>query len=256
MLSEINLKVVDLKKSYKNIPAINGVSFDVHKGDILSIIGPSGAGKSSLLRNIIQIESPDYGEVYIDGEILFSKKEDKKNIISHVDMMKRKEKMGMIFQHFNLFPHKTALENIIEAPIIVKKINREEAIEEALKLLDRVGLKDKSESYPNELSGGQKQRVAIARALAMKPEILLCDEPTSALDPELIGEVLSVLKELAKEKMTMIVVSHEISFVRELSTNIAFMDGGKIIAIGGSNDFFNNQKNERIIDFLNKIFYK
>ena len=256
MLSEINLKVVDLKKSYKNISAINGVSFDVHKGDILSIIGPSGAGKSSLLRNIIQIESPDYGEVYIDGEILFSKTADKKNIISHADMMKRKEKMGMIFQHFNLFPHKTALENIIEAPIIVKKINREEAIEEALKLLDRVGLKDKSESYPNELSGGQKQRVAIARALAMKPEILLCDEPTSALDPELIGEVLSVLKELAKEKMTMIVVSHEISFVRELSTNIAFMDGGKIIAIGGSNDFFNNQKNERIIDFLNKIFYK
>ena len=256
MLSEINLKVVDLKKSYKNISAINGVSFDVHKGDILSIIGPSGAGKSSLLRNIIQIESPDYGEVYIDGEILFSKKEDKKNIISHADMMKRKEKMGMIFQHFNLFPHKTALENIIEAPIIVKKINREEAIEEALKLLDRVGLKDKSESYPNELSGGQKQRVAIARALAMKPEILLCDEPTSALDPELIGEVLSVLKELAKEKMTMIVVSHEISFVRELSTNIAFMDGGKIIAMDGSKDFFNNQKNERIIDFLNKIFYK
>ena len=142
-------------------------------------------------------------------------------------MMKRKEKMGMIFQHFNLFPHKTALENIIEAPIIAKKINREEAIEEALKLLDRVGLKDKSESYPNELSGGQKQRVAIARALAMKPEILLCDEPTSALDPELIGEVLSVLKELAFEKMTMIVVSHEISFVRELSTNIAFMDYGK-----------------------------
>ena len=256
MLSEINLKVVDLKKSYKNISAINGVSFDVHKGDILSIIGPSGAGKSSLLRNIIQIESPDYGEVYIDGEILFSKTADKKNIISHADMMKRKEKMGMIFQHFNLFPHKTALENIIEAPIIVKKINREEAIEEALKLLDRVGLKDKSESYPNELSGGQKQRVAIARALAMKPEILLCDEPTSALDPELIGEVLSVLKELAKEKMTMIVVSNEISFVRELSTNIAFMDGGKIIAMDGSNDFFNNQKNERIIDFLNKIFYK
>ena len=256
MLSEINLKVVDLKKSYKNISAINGVSFDVHKGDILSIIGPSGAGKSSLLRNIIQIESPDYGEVYIDGEILFSKTADKKNNLSHAEMMKRKEKMGMIFQHFNLFPHKTALENIIEAPIIVKKINREEAIEEALILLDRVGLKDKSESYPNELSGGQKQRVAIARALAMKPEILLCDEPTSALDPELIGEVLSVLKELAKEKMTMIVVSHEISFVRELSTNIAFMDGGKIVAMDNSRDFFNNQKNERIIDFLNKIFHK
>ncbi|WP_307972175.1 amino acid ABC transporter ATP-binding protein [uncultured Brachyspira sp.] len=257
MLSEINLKVVDLKKNYKNISALNGVSFDVHKGDILSIIGPSGAGKSSLLRNIIQIESPDYGEVYIDGEILFSKtKEDKKNNLSHADMMKRKEKMGMIFQHFNLFPHKTALENIIEAPIIAKKINREEAIEEALKLLDRVELKDKSESYPNELSGGQKQRVAIARALAMKPEILLCDEPTSALDPELIGEVLSVLKELAKEKMTMIVVSHEISFVRELSTNIAFMDYGKIIAMDNSEDFFNNQKNERIIDFLNKIFHK
>ncbi|WP_432633904.1 amino acid ABC transporter ATP-binding protein [Brachyspira sp.] len=256
MLSEINLKVVDLKKSYKNISAINGVSFDVHKGDILSIIGPSGAGKSSLLRNIIQIESPDYGEVYIDGEILFSKTADKKNNLSHAEMMKRKEKMGMIFQHFNLFPHKTALENIIEAPIIVKKINREEAIEEALILLDRVGLKDKSESYPNELSGGQKQRVAIARALAMKPEILLCDEPTSALDPELIGEVLSVLKELAKEKMTMIVVSHEISFVRELSTNIAFMDGGKIVAMDSSNNFFNNQKNERIIDFLNKIFHK
>ena len=257
MLSEINLKVVELKKFYKNVPALNGVSFDVRKGDILSIIGPSGAGKSSLLRNIIQIESPDYGEVYIDNEILFSKTADKKNINpSRADMMKRKEKMGMIFQHFNLFPHKTALENIIEAPVIVKKINREEAIEEALKLLDRVGLKDKSESYPHELSGGQKQRVAIARALAMKPEILLCDEPTSALDPELIGEVLSVLKELAEEKMTMIIVSHEISFVRELSTNIAFMDLGKIIAMDNSNDFFNCQQNERIIDFLNKIFHK
>ena len=264
MLSEINLKVVDLKKNYKNISALNGVSFDVHKGDILSIIGPSGAGKSSLLRNIIQIESPDYGEVYIDGEILFSKtKEDKKNNLSHSDMMKRKEKMGMIFQHFNLFPHKTALENIIEAPIIAKKINREEAIEEALKLLDRVGLKDKSESYPNELSGGQKQRVAIARALASSGMNTANTASTfsestqpSALDPELIGEVLSVLKELAKEKMTMIVVSHEISFVRELSTNIAFMDYGKIIAMDNSEDFFNNQKNERIIDFLNKIFHK
>ena len=254
---ESNLKVVNIKKSYKGTPAINGVSFTVNKGDILSIIGPSGAGKSSLLRNIIQIEEPDYGEVYIDNEVLFCRKEGEKSVnITHSDFMKRKEKIGMIFQHFNLFPHKTALENIIEAPIIVKKENRDKAIEEALKLLDSVGLKHKKDSYPNELSGGQKQRVAIARALAMRPEILLCDEPTSALDPELIGEVLAVLKELAKEKMTMIVVSHEMSFVHDLSTNIAFMDGGKIIAMDSSYNFFNNQSNERIKDFLNKIFHK
>ncbi|MBW5378193.1 amino acid ABC transporter ATP-binding protein, partial [Brachyspira pilosicoli] len=205
MSLEANLKVVDLKKKYKDSAAVNGVSFTVHKGDIVSIIGPSGAGKSSLLRNIIQIDKPDSGEVYIDNEPLFSN-----NLaISKEDFVKRKEKIGMIFQHFNLFHHKTALENIIEAPIIVKKQNKDEAIEEGLKLLDMVGLKDKRDSYPSELSGGQKQRVAIARALAMKPEVLLCDEPTSALDPELIGEVLTVLKGLAEEKMTMIIVSHE-----------------------------------------------
>ena len=253
-----NLKVLNIKKKYRGIPAINGVSFNINRGDILSIIGPSGAGKSSLLRNIIQIEEPDYGEVYIDNEVLFYKIEDEKKAlnISHNDFIKRKEKIGMIFQHFNLFPHKTALENVIEAPIVVKKENKDKAIEEALKLLDSVGLKDKKDSYPNELSGGQKQRVAIARALAMKPEILLCDEPTSALDPELIGEVLTVLKELAKEKMTMIIVSHEMNFVHKLSTNIAFMDKGKIIAIDSSDNFFNNQNNERIKDFLNKIFNK
>lgn len=251
MSLESNLQVIDLKKKYKDSAAVNGVSFTVNKGDIVSIIGPSGAGKSSLLRNIIQIDKPDSGEVYIDNEPLFSN-----NLtISKEDFIKRKEKIGMIFQHFNLFHHKTALENIIEAPIIVKKQNKDEAIEEGLKLLDMVGLKDKRDSYPSELSGGQKQRVAIARALAMKPEVLLCDEPTSALDPELIGEVLTVLKGLAEEKMTMIIVSHEISFVRELSTNIAFMDKGKIIAMDNSENFFNNQNNERIKEFLSKIFH-
>lgn len=258
MSYETNLDVKNIEKSYGNIKAINGVSFKVKKGEIISIIGPSGAGKSALLRNIIQIEKPDFGHIYVDGEILFSKnKGDFKPVsIEHSDFIIRKEKIGMIFQHFNLFPHKTALENIIEAPITVKKMDKNVAIDEAKRLLDRVGLMDKKDSYPNELSGGQKQRIAIARALAMKPEILLCDEPTSALDPELIGEVLNVLKELANEKMTMIVVSHEMSFVRELSTNIAFMDGGKIIFMDSSDSFFYNQSNARIKDFLDRIFYK
>ena len=258
MLSEINLKVVDLKKNYKNISALNGVSFDVHKGDILSIIGPSGAGKSSLLRNIIQIESPDYGEVYIDGEILFSKtkKEDKKNNLSHADMMKRKEKMGMIFQHFNLFPHKNVIKNITLAPIKIKNYSLELAEKKADKLLSKVGLLDKKYAFPNQLSGGQKQRIAIARALAMEPEVMLFDEPTSALDPEMIKEVLDVMIELAREGMTMLIVTHEMGFAKNVATRILFMNDGKILEDEKPEEFFNNPKHSRTKEFLYKVLNK
>lgn len=254
-MSSVNLEVRDLKKYFGKIQAVNRVSFSIEKGQTISIIGPSGAGKSALLRSIIQLEKPNSGEIYIDGEILFSKKENEYPLaIAHADLIKRKSKIGMIFQRFNLFPHKSVIENIIEAPITVNKVSKDEAVSFAEKLLERVGLSDKRNAYPNELSGGQQQRVAIARALAMKPEILLCDEPTSSLDPELVGEVLTVLKELSLEKMTMIVVSHEMAFVRELSGKVAFMENGVMLDIRASKDFFENPKNDRIKDFITRMF--
>ncbi len=250
-----NLEVKDLKKYYGEVRAVDGVSISIEKGETLSIIGPSGAGKSAFLRSIIQLEQPDSGYIYVDGEMLLGIDEQTKaqEHIEHSDFIARKSKIGMIFQRFNLFPHITALENVTLAPTIVGNVDKKLAIEEAKHLLDRVGLSDKYNSYPNELSGGQQQRVAIARALAMKPEILLCDEPTSSLDPELVGEVLNVLRDLSLEKMTMIVVSHEMTFAREVSNRVAFMESGKIIDITKSNDFFNHTTHDRIKDFLNKI---
>ena len=251
----VNLEVKNLKKYYGDVHAVDGVSININKGETISIIGPSGAGKSAFLRSVIQLENPDSGYIYVDNEIIFGidEKTKKQEHIEHTEFTRRKSKIGMIFQRFNLFPHKTALENVSEAPIVVNNINKKEAIEEAKHLLNRVGLSDKYNSYPNEISGGQQQRVAIARALAMKPEILLCDEPTSSLDPELVGEVLNVLKELSEENMTMIVVSHEMSFAREVSDRVAFMDMGKIIDIGKSDDFFTKTNNDRVREFLKKI---
>ena len=231
----------------KKLNAVNDVSLKIETGSIYGIIGFSGAGKSTLVRCINLLERPTSGHVYIDDVEMTS--------LSNSQLREKRKKIGMIFQQFNLFASRTVFKNVAY-PLRYRGLSKKEIEKKVMALLELVDIKEKAFAYPSQLSGGQKQRVAIARALAMKPEILLCDEPTSALDPELIGEVLSVLKELAKEKMTMIVVSHEISFVRELSTNIAFMDYGKIIAMDNSEDFFNNQKNERIIDFLNKIFHK
>ncbi|MCK4260259.1 MAG: amino acid ABC transporter ATP-binding protein [Halanaerobiales bacterium] len=223
------IKISNVTKRFGKLSVLNDISLDVNQGEVISIIGPSGSGKSTLLRCLVNLEEIDQGLIEVQG------------------------KTGMVFQSFNLFPHKTVLENIIEAPIIVKKMKREDAIILAEELLIKVDLLDKKDSYPSQISGGQKQRVAIARALAMKPEILLFDEPTSALDPELVGEVLSVIKELAKDKMTLLIVTHEMGFAREVSDRVIFMDQGKIVADSDPEEFFTNPNNVRIRLFLNKI---
>ncbi|WP_427340497.1 amino acid ABC transporter ATP-binding protein [Caloranaerobacter sp. DY30410] len=232
------IKVVNVNKSFKDLKVLKNISFNVNKGEVISIIGPSGSGKSTLLRCISQLEEIDSGYIEIDG----------------VPITKNGyKKIGMVFQNFNLFPHKTALENIIEAPIVVKKINKDKAIKLGKELLSKVGLLDKQDYYPSQLSGGQKQRVAIARALAMEPEIMLFDEPTSALDPELVGEVLNVIKELAKEHMTMLIVTHEMRFAKEVSDRVIFMDEGEIIEEGDSKKIFENPEHPRIRSFLSRM---
>ncbi|MCR3761544.1 amino acid ABC transporter ATP-binding protein [Clostridium felsineum] len=234
-----------LTKVFGKLTVFEDLSIKVEKGEVLVIIGPSGSGKSTFLRCINHLEIPDGGSVVIEGEKLNTKnKKTYKGII---------EKMGMVFQGFNLFPHMTVLQNVMEAPITVKKENKEEVKKRAEKLIDKVGLIDKCDVYPSKLSGGQKQRVAIARALCMQPDIMLFDEPTSALDPELVGEVLSVMKELAKDGMTMLVVTHEMGFAREVADRVIFMDGGKIVEEGKPEDIFSNPKEERTQTFLNKI---
>ncbi|URZ04917.1 amino acid ABC transporter ATP-binding protein [Clostridium felsineum] len=234
-----------LTKVFGKLTVFEDLSIKVEKGEVLVIIGPSGSGKSTFLRCINHLEVPDGGSVVIEGEKLNTKnKKTYKGII---------EKMGMVFQGFNLFPHMTVLQNVMEAPITVKKENKEEVKKRAEKLIDKVGLIDKCDVYPSKLSGGQKQRVAIARALCMQPDIMLFDEPTSALDPELVGEVLSVMKELAKDGMTMLVVTHEMGFAREVADRVIFMDGGKIVEEGKPEDIFSNPKEERTQTFLNKI---
>ena len=208
------------------------------------LIGPSGSGKSTFLRCLNLLEKPTSGEITFEGKSITNKE---------CDINKIREKMGMVFQQFNLFPHKTVLENITMAPIKVKKISKEKAIEKAMELLAKVGLSDKANSYPSSLSGGQKQRIAIARALAMEPDVILFDEPTSALDPEMVGEVLNVMKQLAKDGMTMVVVTHEMGFAKEVGSRIIFMDNGKIIEKGAPNEIFFNPKNSRTREFLSKI---
>ena len=236
--------VNNLEKSFEKVKVLKGINEHVEKGAVVVVIGPSGSGKSTFLRCLNLLEVPSSGEIIFEGKNITDKK---------VDINKLREKMGMVFQGFNLFPHKTVLENITIAPIKVKKMSKNQAEAKAIELLEKVGLVDKKDAYPSSLSGGQKQRIAIARALAMEPDVMLFDEPTSALDPEMVGEVLNVMKDLAKEGMTMVVVTHEMGFAREVGDRILFMDGGKILEQGEPESFFTNPKNPRTIDFLSKV---
>ena len=241
------INIVNLSKNFGNLKVLKNISTTINKGEIISIIGPSGSGKSTFLRCINKLEEATDGHIYIDGMDLMDK---------NTDINKIRERVGMVFQHFNLFPHMTVLENLTLSPMLVKKENKEESEKYAQYLLDKVGLLDKANSYPTQLSGGQKQRIAIARALAMKPEVILFDEPTSALDPEMIKEVLDVMKNLADEGMTMLIVTHEMGFARNVGNRIFFMDNGQIIEDCSPKDFFENPTNERIKDFLNKVLNK
>lgn len=250
------IQVTDLKKHYHMgaIKALDGVTVDINRGDVMVVIGPSGSGKSTFLRSLNLLEEPTGGAIVFDGVDITKKKyKDAQGNMVKLDIDKLRQKMGMVFQHFNLFPHMTILENMALAPIKVKGMGKAEAEEKALTLLDRVGLKDRAGAYPIQLSGGQKQRVAIVRALAMEPEVMLFDEPTSALDPEMVGEVLDVMKGLAKEGMTMVVVTHEMGFAREVADRVIFMDEGVIVEEGTPEEIFGNPKEERTISFLNKV---
>ena len=238
------IKIKNLKKSYGKLEVLKGIDTKIKEGEVISIIGPSGSGKSTFLRCINRLEEPTSGQIFIHGTDVLGKK---------VNINKIRENVGMVFQHFNLYPHKTVLENIILGPIKLKKVSKGEAIKKAIELLKKVGLEDKKDVYPNKLSGGQKQRVAIARALAMDPQIMLFDEPTSALDPEMIGEVLAVMKELAQAGMTMIVVTHEMGFARNVANRVFFMDGGYILEDDSPKEVFDNPKNSRTKEFLNKV---
>ena len=240
----IKVHVKDLKKNFGPLEVLKSISADVSEGEVVVLIGPSGSGKSTFLRCLNRLEDITGGTVVIDGVDITDKK---------ADINKVRENIGMVFQHFNLFPHMTVLDNIMLAPVDLKKMTKDEARATGMKLLKRVGLEDKAKVYPPQLSGGQKQRVAIARALAMNPDIMLFDEPTSALDPEMVGEVLAVMKQLASEGMTMIIVTHEIGFAREVSDRIIFMDGGYIVEEGTPEEILSNPKEARTIDFLNKV---
>ena len=250
------IQVKNLKKHYNKgtLRALDDVSVDVNKGDVMVVIGPSGSGKSTLLRSLNLMEVPTDGEI-IFHNIDITKKSfiNKQGKKEKVDINLHRQKMGMVFQHFNLFPHKTILENMILSPVKVLKMPKAEAEAKALALLKRVGLEDRADAYPIQLSGGQKQRVAIVRALMMEPEVMLFEEPTSALDPEMVGEVLSVMKELAQEGMTMVVVTHEMGFAREVGNRVLFMDEGKILEQGTPEEVFGTPKHPRLQDFLSKV---
>ena len=240
------IQVKDLKKYYKKgvIKALDGVSVDIARGDVVVVIGPSGSGKSTLLRSLNLLEEPTSGTILFEGTDITNKK---------IDINKHRQKMGMVFQHFNLFPHKTIIENMILAPVEVKHVPKEEAKTKAMQLLERVGLADRADAYPIQLSGGQKQRVAIVRALCMEPDVMLFDEPTSALDPEMVGEVLDVMKELAHEGMTMVVVTHEMGFAREVGNRVLFMADGKLVEQGSPTEIFEHPQSDRLRDFLSKV---
>lgn len=238
------ITVKNLHKSFGSLEVLAGIDEHISQGEVVVVIGPSGSGKSTFLRCLNLLETPTEGEIYIDDELINAPK---------VDVNKVRQKMGMVFQHFNLFPHLTIMENITLAPVKLKKMTKQEAINRGKELLARVGLSDKADAYPAQLSGGQKQRVAIARAVAMQPEIMLFDEPTSALDPEMVGEVLDVMKDLAQSGMTMVVVTHEMGFAKEVGTRVLFMDQGVVMESGTPDDIFSNPQNERTQNFLSKV---
>ncbi|MBS7361146.1 MAG: amino acid ABC transporter ATP-binding protein [Oscillospiraceae bacterium] len=239
------IEVKDLRKSFGSLEVLKGIDYNIEKGEKIVVVGPSGSGKSTFLRCLNLLETPTSGEVWVDGEMINGKK---------ADVNKIRARMGMVFQQFNLFNHLTVMQNITLAPLKLKLYSsKEEAEEAAVALLERVGLADKRDAYPSQLSGGQKQRIAIVRALAMNPEVMLFDEPTSALDPEMVGEVLNVMKELAEEGMTMVVVTHEMGFAREVGTKVVFMDEGRIIEENSPEEFFGNPQSPRLRDFLSKV---
>ena len=256
MCANVLISVQNLHKHFNHgaIKALDDVSVDINRGDVMVVIGPSGSGKSTFLRSLNLTEIPTGGNIFFNGVDITQKKiPNEKGKMVKLDLDKHRQKMGMVFQHFNLFPHMTILDNMILAPVKVKHMNKEEAKEKALSLLKRVGLEDRADAYPIQLSGGQKQRVAIVRALMMEPEVMLFDEPTSALDPEMVGEVLEVMKELAASGMSMVVVTHEMGFAREVGNRVLFMDEGKILESGTPDEIFGNPQHPRLQDFLSKV---
>ena len=238
------IQVKHLDKSFGSLKVLKDVTVDIYKGDVVCVIGASGSGKSTFLRCLNRLEEPTGGQIFFEGVDIIDAK---------TDINKHRQKMGMVFQQFNLFPHMTIMDNLTLAPIKLQGKKKEEIEPEAMKLLERVGLADRANAYPSQLSGGQKQRIAIVRALCMKPDVMLFDEPTSALDPEMVGEVLGVMKDLADEKMTMVVVTHEMGFAREVATRVMFMDGGSFVEENAPEEFFANPKNERLKTFLSKV---
>ena len=242
--NNIKIHVENLTKDFGTTKVLQGISTDIYEGEVVCIIGPSGSGKSTFLRCLNRLESATSGKIVVDGHLISDKK---------IDLNKVRENIGMVFQHFNLFANMNVLKNLMLAPVDLKKATKEEASKKAMELLETVGLSDKADSFPSQLSGGQKQRVAIARALAMSPNIMLFDEPTSALDPEMVGEVLNVMKNLAKDGMTMVVVTHEMGFAREVADRVLFIDGGVILEEGTPEEIFSSPKHPRTIDFLNKV---
>ena len=238
------IQVKGLGKAFGKTQVLKDISVDIHKGDVVFVVGPSGSGKSTFLRCLNRLEEPTEGNIYFEGVDILDK---------GTDIDRHRQKMGMVYQSFNLFPHMTILKNLTIAPMKLQKKSREEAEGAAMELLARVGLADRAEAYPSQLSGGQKQRIAIVRALCMKPDVMLFDEPTSALDPEMVGEVLNVMRDLARDKMTMVVVTHEMGFAREIATRVMFMDGGNFVEEAPPEEFFGNPKNDRLKSFLSKV---
>ena len=238
------IQVQNLGKSFGNIEVLKDITVDIYKGDVVFVVGPSGSGKSTFLRCLNRLEEPTKGHIYFEGTDITDPK---------TDIDKHRQKMGMVFQQFNLFPHMDIMKNLTLAPMKLQGKSQQEAEAEAMRLLERVGLADRAHAYPSQLSGGQKQRIAIVRALCMKPDVMLFDEPTSALDPEMVGEVLNVMRDLAAEKMTMVGVTHEMGFAREVATRVMFMDGGYFMEEAAPEEFFSNPKNERLKSFLSKV---